>query len=371
RSGWEWNSAHMRHGEAWRVRRRFVHQRFGASSPPRMEGLLRHNVAMLVHGFLETPGEFRHHVRRFAAANIIKAVYGIDIAPRDDPYVAIAERAVDLLGVVVPGSNLVDVFPLLRFVPPWVPFFGRSTRLAKQMRPYPTAMIEVPYARARDDMEKGVAQQCMVTDLLSADISENIVKEAGAVSYLGGADTMVSTMLAVVLSMVIHPDIQSRAQAELDAVLDSGESVRLPTLSDIPRLPYIEAIVNEAYRQYPVVPLCVPHAVEADDMYEGMLIPRGPLFHLRICLSWRLRAILHDPDVYPDPQKFDPTRWLAPDPPPNPRTAVFGFGRRICPGRHFADASVFLVVASILKCFWFSEIPDKKVSGELHTSLVR
>jgi cytochrome P450 len=66
------------------------------------------------------------------------------------------------------------------------------------------------------------------------------------------------------------------------------------------------------------------------------------------------RAILHDPTMYPDPDAFKPERFintdgsLRDDPVLN---SAFGFGRRICPGRHFVDASFFIVVASILSVF--------------------
>jgi cytochrome P450 len=66
-----------------------------------------------------------------------------------------------------------------------------------------------------------------------------------------------------------------------------------------------------------------------------------------------LRAILHNPEDYPDPEVFKPERYLTPfgdiDPSVrDPRTACFGFGRRICPGRHLADASLFMMVSTLL-----------------------
>jgi cytochrome P450 len=65
------------------------------------------------------------------------------------------------------------------------------------------------------------------------------------------------------------------------------------------------------------------------------------------------RAILHNAEDYPEPDTFKPERYLTADGKidPNvrdPRTACFGFGRRICPGRHIADASLFAMVATIL-----------------------
>jgi cytochrome P450 len=65
------------------------------------------------------------------------------------------------------------------------------------------------------------------------------------------------------------------------------------------------------------------------------------------------RAILHDPEDYPDPESFNPSRYLTPDGTldpsvRDPRTACFGFGRRICPARHLADATLFAMVSTLL-----------------------
>ncbi|KAI0291058.1 cytochrome P450 [Multifurca ochricompacta] len=65
-------------------------------------------------------------------------------------------------------------------------------------------------------------------------------------------------------------------------------------------------------------------------------------------------AILHDPDVYPEPDAFKPERFINPDGSvrEDPAlTTAFGYGRRICPGRHFVDATLFIVVASLLSVF--------------------
>lgn len=68
----------------------------------------------------------------------------------------------------------------------------------------------------------------------------------------------------------------------------------------------------------------------------------------------RLRAILHDPEVYPDPEEFKPERFLNPDGTirDDPTLSlVFGAGKRICPGRHFVDATIFIVASSVLSVF--------------------
>lgn len=63
------------------------------------------------------------------------------------------------------------------------------------------------------------------------------------------------------------------------------------------------------------------------------------------------RNMLNDPETYPSPATFDPTRYLATVPQRDPRTICFGFGRRACPGRELAETSIFLFVAMTLATF--------------------
>jgi len=76
------------------------------------------------------------------------------------------------------------------------------------------------------------------------------------------------------LSMVLHPEVQRRAQDELDRVVEPGS---LPDFSDEPQLPYITAIVREVLRWEPVGPTGIPHIVAKDDEYRGYDIPKGSL----------------------------------------------------------------------------------------------
>ena len=77
------------------------------------------------------------------------------------------------------------------------------------------------------------------------------------------------------------------------------------------------------------------------------------------------RAILHDPELYPEPEAFKPDRFLNEDGTfrDDPIISLaFGAGRRICPGRHFVDATLFVVTASVLSVFNVTRAKDKNGS---------
>ena len=74
------------------------------------------------------------------------------------------------------------------------------------------------------------------------------------------------------------------------------------------------------------------------------------------------RAILHDPETYPDPEEFKPERFLNEDGSVRDDPAlslVFGVGKRICPGRHLVDSTVFIVTSSVLSVFNVTKVKDK------------
>ena len=79
-------------------------------------------------------------------------------------------------------------------------------------------------------------------------------------------------MESFVLAMALFPDVQKKAQDELDRVVDPD---RLPEFDDLDNMPYIRATIMEAMRWMPVIPCGLPHAVIQDDMYKGFHIPRG------------------------------------------------------------------------------------------------
>lgn len=101
----------------------------------------------------------------------------------------------------------------------------------------------------------------------------------------------------------------------------------------------------------------IPHRVVCDDIYGGYLIPAGSIV---IGNAW---AILHDEVVFPEPERFRPERFLTigPSDMNNPfPEAVFGFGRRICPGRYMARSAMWIAIASILATCEISKALDEK-----------
>ena len=163
-----------------------------------------------------------------------------------------------------------------------------------------------------------------------------------------GAEITGITLMWWTLAMVAFPQVQRRAQAELDAVVGRAH---LPTFADAPRLPYVRAVIKEVLRWRPPAPLGAPHKATEDDWYDGMFIPKGATCVANVWQCNRDRAIFGD-----DADEFRPERQLddegelesGPIETNQEGHSTFGFGRRICVGKHLANDSLFIHTARIL-----------------------
>ncbi|KAI0093005.1 cytochrome P450 [Irpex rosettiformis] len=157
--------------------------------------------------------------------------------------------------------------------------------------------------------------------------------------------------------MLLHPEVQKKAQEEIDRVIRRD---RLPELSDHGSLTYLQCVMDETMRWQPVLPIGIPHQTTADDTYRGMHIPKGAI------IVANSRGLTWDETKFHDPRSFKPERFLPkPDGAgevPSPNT-VYGWGRRICAGRFLADNSVWIAMARILAVF--SITPLKDAEGHL------
>ena len=190
-------------------------------------------------------------------------------------------------------------------------------------------------------------------------------------------------MRAFFLAMLIYPEVQARAAAEVQEVVGSD---RLPTLADRASLPYCSAVLKELFRWAVVGPLgelesCnqrqsdelkpltgVPHVNKSqDDVYEGVFIPKGTIVIANIWfvpshsryghpIHPIFRAITRDPKTYTNPHIFDPLRFLDRKEPET--KANFGYGRRYCPGVGLAEASMFLQISQMLAVFKLERTRD-------------
>ncbi|KAI0295310.1 cytochrome P450 [Multifurca ochricompacta] len=244
----------------------------------------------------------------------------------------------------------------------WLP--GASfKREAQKWLPVAESMMETPHAEVKAALAAGTATPSVTASMISQ-LGEGpteddiwVTKAVPGAMYLAGSDTTVAALSTFFLAMTLYPEVQRKAQAEVDSVTCGS---RLPDFSDFDELPYVDAVLNEVLRWHPVTPLGVAHRVMENDVYEGHLIPAGSTVIPNV---W---AIMRDPVTFPEPNRFYPERWLVKDPPPAPE-AAFGYGRRICQGRFMARENTWAAIVNILATFDISPVKDNPPQ-EVYTS---
>ncbi|KAI8178409.1 O-methylsterigmatocystin oxidoreductase [Colletotrichum sp. SAR 10_77] len=322
--GWENTLAMQDHNDRFRNYRKNISRIIGSkTAAAQYDALQEAEVGHFLLHVLDHPEKLRDHIRREAGSVILRVAYGYNPEPfKDDYLIDLAGEAMDQFAqAAVPGAFLVDIFPL----------------------------SEKPYAFVKHQMAQGKDTSSFVSHLIRdgglTPEEDFVTKWSAASLYTGGADTTVSSIDCFFLAMTLFPGPQQKAQEEIDRVVGTG---RLPLASDRPNLPYTDALVKELLRWQPIAPMGLPHASSDDDVVEGYFIPKDALLLPNI---WHFT---HDPDVWGQPDEFRPERFLSgqeQESALDPHKIVFGFGRRICPGRILADNALFINVAQSLAVF--------------------
>ncbi|KAJ7247273.1 cytochrome P450 [Mycena rebaudengoi] len=249
----------------------------------------------------------------------------------------------------VRGRYLVDYIPALKYVPDRFPGAGFK-RQAKEWKKLTQAAVETPFAEAKRNIATGTATPSftsygmqIVEESQDKAYMEMAVKSSAASMYTAGADTTLVALINFILAMLANPDAQKMAQVEIDSVVGRD---RLPDFDDEDSLPYVSALVKEVLRWKNVTPTAIPHLLEIEDFYKGYRLPAKSVV---IANAW---AILHDETMYRTliPSSRSASCWMV-NPEIKSPDAAFGFGRRICPGRHMAMSSMWITIASILSTF--------------------
>ncbi|KAG6070738.1 hypothetical protein E4U33_004050 [Claviceps sp. LM78 group G4] len=338
-------------GLVFRQHRKLMHQQLGTRVlAERFSGTQDAGTKRFLLQVLDNPEGLMGHIKTQASAILLKIVYGYCIEPRQaDPLVTIVERTMIIFSkTVLPFAWAVDMIPPLRHLPSWLPGVSFHKR-ARQWKPVAERMIDVPYKFVRRQMSSGSFTPSFVSQSIKQssekhvldETEETTLKHSAANLFVGGTHTIASSLRSMLLALILYPDVQRRAQQEIDEVLSSSD--RLPEFQDRDHLPYVNALIKEMYRWMPIVPVGTTHVTEEEMVFSGYRIPKGAF--LLPSIWW----FTHDPEKYANPSVFDPDRFLAPrNEGPDPKDHVFGYGRRRCPGRYLADDTLFLTISRII-----------------------
>ncbi|KAF2682335.1 cytochrome P450 76C3 [Lentithecium fluviatile CBS 122367] len=293
-------------------------------------------------------------VRRYTVSVIMTSTYGRRIPEWEcDEVNEIYGIMTDFSNIAAPGAYLADTIPPLGRLPPRLqwwrkplkPYFDRQATLWMSL-----------FSSLRTQVETKQAPECFVKQLIESDFERQGITELQAAFLAGslieaGSETTSAATNSAILYLSAYPDVRAKAQKELDRVVGASRS---PTFDDEDQLPYIRAIVKETMRMRPVTNIGTPHYTTAPIVYKDTYIPANSI------VAIQQYPIHYDPSLFPEPNRFNPDRYLA-YPEKSGHYAAgaaserdhwnFGAGRRICSGLHLAENSMFIVLAKLLWAF--------------------
>ncbi|XP_023741043.1 cytochrome P450 81Q32 [Lactuca sativa] len=217
-------------------------------------------------------------------------------------------------------------------------FQGLIEQLRKSRDKKKKTMIEVLLSRQESDPKY---------------YTDEMIRGLFMVLLSGGTDTSAGTMEWVMSLLLNNPQVLQKAQHEMDTVIGTD---RLIDESDVINLPYLRCIINETQRLYPVGPLLVPHESSEDCIVSGYKIPSGTMLLVN---QW---AIHHDPNIWVDPERFDPERFEGLEGTRDGfKFMPFGSGRRSCPGEGLAMRVIGLTLGLLIQCFEWERVSEKMI----------
>ncbi|KAI0770000.1 cytochrome P450 [Fomes fomentarius] len=340
-------------GERLRRLRSSLHAALQPQSAAKYEPIQMYNARNFILDILDDPDRHIEHARRYAASVVMSLTYGkmTPTSYSDSEVLAINKCAARLGNALRPGAYLVDSYPFLKHIPVF-------TSKLRQYHEEELALFSNQVNTVKQRMVKNEVNPCFVTYLLESQeelgLSDDELAYLAGSMFGAGSDTTGGVLAFFVMASARYPDAQRRVQAQLDAVVGRE---RIPTFADQNKLPELWAYIEELYRWRPVVPPGISHSSTADIIWKDYVIPAGTEV---VGCHW---SIGRDPDVFPDPEAFKPTRWLNEKGQLRDDLRFFnwGFGRRICPGQHVADRSVFINTALALWAFDISEDPKHPI----------
>ncbi|XP_051116977.1 6,7,8-trihydroxycoumarin synthase-like [Andrographis paniculata] len=178
---------------------------------------------------------------------------------------------------------------------------------------------------------------------------------------IAATDTTAAAIVWTMTGLMKTPNVMKKLQIEMRSTIGSKGYV---DEEDLPKLPYLKAVISESLRLYPPAPLLVPRETIETCTLEGYKIEPKTLVYVN---AW---AISRDPEYWENPDEFLPERFLGKNVDikgqDNYNMIPFGSGRRICPGMHMGLATVELTVANLVYPFdW--ELPENICAQDIDT----
>jgi cytochrome P450 len=300
--------------------RRLMLPAFHGERMGRLEGLVAEVTEREVASWpRERPIELHPRLQALTLEVILRAVFGLEPGPRLDSLRAGLTEVLDL------GTGPASLLPPFQLQ---LAGHGPAARLRRLLAEVDIQIHELIAERRVDhaDRDDVLALLLEARHEDGSEMSEQELRDELITLLVAGHETTASQLAWAFTRLARAPDVTARLAAEIDR----GEEDA-----------YLEATIREALRSRPVLPNVQPRLVKQPIELGGWAYPPG------CCLVGNAYLVHHDPEIYPDPYRFRPERFL--DQEPGTYTWIpFGGGRRRCLGASFALLEMRIVLRAVL-----------------------
>ena len=361
------------YGDHWRQMQRFANREL--LSARNIENVRERHIEYVVDGLVARMAEMADSgelvsppslTAQTNAALMFRSIFG---QPEDATQKFLNQREsllayIDFIFSSATATNLADYIPWLRFLP------NNAVKEAVRQAEIGGAIIRALVEGARDRPGLEMSAPTSLVEVMlakedSGEITNDMTCDLCMDLIIAGTDTSAQTVNWFLLLMANNPEIQAKVHEELDQTIGR---YGMPTVDDRTRLPFTFSCLAESMRYRTIGPLGLPHKASEDTEIGGYLVPAGTQ------VLGNIYSIHHDPRHWDSPDEFIPERFLPKedgsmsDALTSQAYLPFGTGHRRCPGRRFAETTVWLHITRMLHRLKFdtpdgNPLPEDEVFG--------
>ena len=329
-------------GELWKRHRKIMQTAFSSDRIKTYASGIVEETSRMVSSWREETIDIHQEMSQLTVKVITQSMFGVDTTE------TAREIAEALDTIMLQYVHRAEMFFLL---PTWLPTAGnwRAYRATKRLNQIVSDIIEQRRQYPKDDL---LSIMLGVEDENGNRLSDRELRDEVMTLLLAGHDTTANALTWTLMLLAQNPEVEAKLVAEVQSVVTQS----LPTIDDLPKLPYTEMVLKEAMRLYPPA-WALGREVTRDCTIGDYHFTRGTTLYFS---QW----VMHrDPRFFDNPEQFSPDRWEDNLEQRLPRCAYFPFGAgpRVCIGKTFSMMEAMLTLAVIVQKFSFTLIEEQTI----------